>query len=76
MRNRTQSELGGMKEARVCFCFSVFRYPGLLSVVLGDLALLHELFRRSSFQRLRSWDAVGVGGKKGTKKDGGGIVGG
>lgn len=36
----------------------VFRYPGLLSVVLGHLALLHELVWWSSFQCLKSWDVV------------------
>lgn len=52
-----------------------FRYPGLLSVVLGHLALLHELVGRSSFQRLKGvgWEGGGrvkqtEGGWRGIKQ--------
>lgn len=69
LRNRMESELWGVKEFGFCFVLSFyFKYPGLRSVVLGDLALLQELFRRSSFQCLRRWGAVRGGGKKGRKK--------
>lgn len=70
MPRRTESELRGIKEARVWFRFFDLRYPGLRSVVLGDLALLQELFRRSSFQCLGRWEAVG-GWEEGRKEDGG-----
>lgn len=70
VRNRTDSEPRGLKEARVWFMFDL-RYPGLCSVVLGDLALLQELFRRSSFQCLRRWEAVGGVGRREGRRWGG-----
>lgn len=47
-----------------------FRYPGLLSVVLGHLVLLHELVGWSSFQRLKGvGDGKGMGrGWKGSNR--------